>query len=523
MSRSPPRLADNPPRRLYDHAAVPEVGGCPHVRVEERIGPYRVLEELGVGGMGEVSLALDTQGRTVAVKVLHPAVARDEVARKRLEREVSTMRRVRSPNVAEVLDADFTARRPYIVTRYVQGRSLDEVVRDRGALRGAGLARVARGLARSLAAIHSADVVHRDLKPANVILVDDRSPVVIDFGLAHAVDATRLTLTGTAIGTPGYIAPEILDGGRATPAADIFSWAATVVFTATGRSPYGSGPPEAVFSRIFRGRHNLNGVPRELLPAVRAALARDTEKRPTSLELLEILRTLPSRSPAPPRPPASPRSPAPPRAPAQEPPPAAPDVEAEPEPQPERPAPDPPEHPQETPPAPETLGPSVVRSGLRLLLAVLPALFLLVPVPALAACLCYFLATYARDAWNRMRARMTGAKGRRAARLLAGFAALVAMPLEVTVRLGFLAAAVAAGHLAVFALARTALSTERAAVLAIGVLAAFALTLRSRYTAGAHRLRRIAVPAVAVTLLVVAATTGHGPTWWPFPGGPHLP
>ncbi|MCW2948860.1 MAG: serine/threonine protein kinase, partial [Actinoallomurus sp.] len=252
------------------------------------VGPYRLLEEIGVGGMGEVYLALDSGGRALAVKVLHPVIARDAVARRRLEREVTTMRRVQSPYVAEVLDADFAARRPYIVTRYVQGRSLDERVRAGGPLRGPAFPGVARGLARALHAIHTAGIVHRDLKPANVVMVDDH-PVVIDFGLAHVLDATRLTRTGTAIGTPGYLAPEILDGARAGPAADVFSWGATVVFAATGRSPYGSGPAQAVFSRVLRGRFELDGVPDDLLPMVEAALDLDPARRPGTGALLETL------------------------------------------------------------------------------------------------------------------------------------------------------------------------------------------------------------------------------------------
>src|SRR4051812_22652401 len=197
--------------------------------VADRLGPYRLLREIGVGGMGEVHLALDPLGRTVAIKILHPAVARDEVSRRRLEREVATMRKVQNPHVAEVLDADFAAPRPYVVTRYVQGRPLTEVVREDGVLRGPALARLALGLARALRAVHAAGIVHRDVKPGNVMLVDG-DPVLIDFGLAQALDATRLTLTGTAIGTPGYLAPEILDGHRAGPEADVFSWASTVAF-----------------------------------------------------------------------------------------------------------------------------------------------------------------------------------------------------------------------------------------------------------------------------------------------------
>lgn len=260
----------------------------PMTSLRESAGPYRLLEEIGVGGMGEVYLALDPDGRTVAVKILHPAVARDAVARRRLSREVATMRRVRSPYVAEVLDAGFTVRRPYIVTRYVQGRALDVRVRATGPVRGPALTALARGLARALHAVHSAGIVHRDLKPGNVVLVDDL-PVVIDFGLAHMLDATRLTRTGTAIGTPGYLAPEVLDGERAGPAADVFSWGATVAFAARGRSAYGAGPAQAVFSRVLRGRYDLDGVPAGLRRLVAAALRPDPEARPGTGDLLETL------------------------------------------------------------------------------------------------------------------------------------------------------------------------------------------------------------------------------------------
>src|SRR5262249_46387079 len=150
------------------------------------------------------------------------------------------------------------------------------------------------------------------LKPANVILID-RDPVVIDFGLAHVLDATRLTRTGAAMGTPGYLAPEILDGERAGPSADVFSWAGTVAFAATGRSPYGPGPAQAIFSRVLRGRHDLRGVPGELRATLEAALALDPESRPGTGDLLEVLAALrgrPRPAVAPRRPPAE-RDPAP--------------------------------------------------------------------------------------------------------------------------------------------------------------------------------------------------------------------
>lgn len=253
--------------------------GHESAEVAERLGPYRLVTRIGEGGMGAVYLGLDPDRRTVAVKVLHPHVAADKVSRARLAREVETMRRVTSPHVAEVLDADLHGHRPYIVTRYVQGRTLREVVDHDGPLSGTPLARVARGLADALAAIHAAGVVHRDVKPSNVVLVDGE-PVIIDFGIAQAVDASQLTQTGMFVGTPAYLAPEVLEGGASASSSDVHAWAAVVAFAATGRSPFGSGSHEYVFANIAQGRADLAGIPEPFLALVRAGFARDPSQRP---------------------------------------------------------------------------------------------------------------------------------------------------------------------------------------------------------------------------------------------------
>jgi len=262
-----------------------------------KIGPYRLLEKIGEGGMGVVYLARDSDGRPVAVKVLGPAVSSDPNARRRLFREVETMRRVRSRYVAEILDADVNGPSPYIVTRYVPGRTLDDVVRKDGPLPGPALARLAGGLAAAIAAIHAAGVVHRDLKPGNVMLVDGH-PVVIDFGIAHIPDSTRLTQTGMVMGTPGYLAPEVIEGLPSSGASDVHSWGATVAFAATGRPPYGVGSYQTVFFRVLQGKAELAGMPAPLLPLVTAALAVDPARRPSAGWLAEQCAGLYLESPA---------------------------------------------------------------------------------------------------------------------------------------------------------------------------------------------------------------------------------
>ena len=252
----------------------------------DRLGPYLLREQLGEGGMGVVYLASAPDGSPVAVKVLRQGVPAEATARHRLAREVATMRRVHSPFVAEVVDADVEGSQPYIVTRYVAGRTLDDVVAADGPLTGVALASLARGLAAALVAVHAAGVVHRDLKPGNVMLVDGQ-PVVIDFGIAQALDSTRLTMTGMFMGTPGYLAPEVIEGSTSGPAADVHSWAATVAYAATGKPPFGTGKFETIFYRIVHGQPELDRMPAPLLPIVLAGLARDPSRRPTAADLAE--------------------------------------------------------------------------------------------------------------------------------------------------------------------------------------------------------------------------------------------
>ncbi|PZG15932.1 serine/threonine-protein kinase [Nonomuraea aridisoli] len=255
-----------------------------------KVGPYTLVERLGRGGMGEVYLASTRRGERVALKVLHD-LAEDTTARVRLEREVRALRRVESPYVAKVLDADLDGARPYLVMEHIEGVTLLERVRQDGPLDVSGLVGLAQGIAAALAIIHAAGVVHRDLKPGNIIMGAE-GPVLIDFGIAQVLDATRLTMTGTFLGTPGYTAPEIFADEQVDSPADIHAWAATVAFAATGRPAFGRGTAEAQMYAVLNGQADLKGVPVELLPLVRAALNREPGKRPTAALLADRLSRL---------------------------------------------------------------------------------------------------------------------------------------------------------------------------------------------------------------------------------------
>ena len=256
--------------------------------VHARLGEYRLVQRLGEGGMGVVHLALDRHGRAVAIKVLRQHIAHDPDARARLTREVKSLSRITSPRVAPIIDADVDGPTPYIVTRYVPGPSLDDHVAERGLLPPADLHRVASGLAEALDAIHSAGVVHRDVKPGNVLLVDG-DPVLIDFGIAHVADDIRLTMTGLVMGTPGYLAPEVVGGDDVTQATDWWGWAATTAFAASGTPPFGTGPMSAVLARVSAGDPDLEAVDPRIEPLLYAALSPNPSDRPHHDEVVAAL------------------------------------------------------------------------------------------------------------------------------------------------------------------------------------------------------------------------------------------
>ncbi|HVT71241.1 MAG TPA: serine/threonine-protein kinase [Trebonia sp.] len=244
---------------------------------------FRVLARLGAGGMGRVYLAASPAGRFIAIKVIHPQLAYDPEFIRRFRGEADAAQRVSGLYTAPVVAAGVDDSPPWLATAFVPGPSLHEVVTRHGPLPPAALWRLAAGLAEALRAIHAAGLVHRDLKPGNVLLAPD-GPRVIDFGISRAVAAgTRMTATGAAIGTPGYMSPEQVEGAEVGPASDVFSFGSVLGFAAAGASPFAGGPGASVPSVMFRVAHGepalarLSGDVREV---VAACLAKDPARRP---------------------------------------------------------------------------------------------------------------------------------------------------------------------------------------------------------------------------------------------------
>lgn len=253
------------------------------------IGGYRVLGPLGRGGMGSVYRAVDADGVTVAMKVLHPHLAADDAHRERLRREVANLQRVRHPAVARVLDAEIDADDAFVVTELLDGTDLGARVRDDGPLPPTAVADLAERLREALEVVHDAGVLHRDLSPGNVML-SSRGPVLIDFGIAQAVEDARVTATGLVAGTPGYLSPEMVRGAEPTTAADWWGWAAVLAFAATGRAPFGTRPLAAVLARVESGEADLAGLDPRTRAALRTAFVVDPDRRADPAAVVDELR-----------------------------------------------------------------------------------------------------------------------------------------------------------------------------------------------------------------------------------------
>ncbi|WP_163513657.1 serine/threonine-protein kinase [Fodinicola acaciae] len=257
------------------------------------VGPYALLGRLGSGAMGRVYLGRHVgTGAVAAVKVIRPELADVPVFRRRFGRELATLRRVASPRISPLVDADLEAGQPWLATEYVPGVTLEQAVRTYGPLPAATVAALAAGIAEALAALHDAGIVHRDLKPSNVLLCAD-GPRVIDFGIAQVLHGTQLTATGLHLGTAAFMPPEQATAGRVGPPADIFALAAVLTYAWTGTPPFGDGRPESVLYRVVHGEPDLGPLSRlddnPVAGLIAAGLRKDPAARPAAAQIVPAL------------------------------------------------------------------------------------------------------------------------------------------------------------------------------------------------------------------------------------------
>ncbi|MER7753759.1 serine/threonine-protein kinase [Kitasatospora sp. NPDC097643] len=255
------------------------------------VGPYRLVAELGRGGMGRVLLGVAPDGRLVAVKVVRSQFVEDDGFRARFRREVAASRRVSGAYTAAVIDADADAPLPWLASVFVPGPSLSGVVERTGPLPADAVVRLAAGLAAALGGIHRAGLIHRDLKPSNVLLAAD-GPRVIDFGIARATDSeggTEITHTGWLVGSPAFMSPEQAEGRELSPASDVFSLGAVLVQACTGRSPFaGTSAPQTLYN-VVHTEPDLAAVPVELRDLLARCLSKDRSLRPTTAGIARTL------------------------------------------------------------------------------------------------------------------------------------------------------------------------------------------------------------------------------------------
>ncbi|WP_433253699.1 protein kinase domain-containing protein [Streptosporangium sp. CA-135522] len=252
----------------------------------EKLGEYAIVGRLGEGGQGVVYLGVhpETGSEPYAIKLLHGPLGEEEAV---FLREVELAKQVARFCTAQVIGAGLAGDRPYIVSEYVEGPSLHSEVTAGGPRGGGTLERLAIGTATALAAIHRAGIVHRDFKPQNVLLGPD-GPRVIDFGLARALDAGAAQ-GGRGAGTPAYMAPEQVEGAGLCPAADVFSWGATICFAANAHAPFGQDSIAAVLHRILTAPPELGCLDGRLGALVADCLEKNPRNRPTSQDLLLAL------------------------------------------------------------------------------------------------------------------------------------------------------------------------------------------------------------------------------------------
>jgi serine/threonine protein kinase len=255
--------------------------------------------------MGSVWRVQDDGGQEYAMKILRDSLNDqsdqthdDEVsashdregvdARERLRREALALRKINHPGVCNIVDMELDDALAFIVTELIEGRTLSDDVAVNGRYIGDDLERLSRKLMDAVRAVHEAGIVHRDIKPTNV-MISSRGPVLVDFGIAMGAGESHVTRTGLVMGTPGFIAPEIIDGEESDAGADWWSTAAVLAFAATGKAVFGVKPMMAVLERAASGNADLSGLPAGTLSAFRKALAPKRQDRCSPDDLLRAI------------------------------------------------------------------------------------------------------------------------------------------------------------------------------------------------------------------------------------------
>lgn len=264
----------------------------------EIIGGYTLINRLGSGGMGTVWQVRDDGGNLFAMKILRNDVSddsqesdeeyQDTVARERLRREAVALHSVNHKGVCHIEDMELDDSLAFIVTELIEGTNLREDIKRNGRYIAEDLERLASKLIDAVDAVHEANIIHRDIKPTNV-MISPTGPVLVDFGIAMEEGQTHVTSTGLVMGTPGFIAPEVIDGAESDEATDWWSTAAVLAFAATGRPIFGTHPMMAVLEREMSGNANLSGLPPRTAAAFRSALNPDRELRCSAQELLAVI------------------------------------------------------------------------------------------------------------------------------------------------------------------------------------------------------------------------------------------
>ncbi|MET8139783.1 protein kinase [Sphaerisporangium sp. NPDC005288] len=244
------------------------------------LGGYQVLGRLGEGSKSTVYLAKGPDDEHVALKLLHAGLTGAD----RFLAKVEELRQVSAFCTAQVIETGLAGERPYVVSEYIDGPTLRRAVEQDGPLRGPALHRLAIGTMTALVAIHQAGIAHREFDPSSVLLGPD-GPRVIDFGIAEALDA-GVSSTTRSVGSPAYLTPEQLEGSAVGAASDMFAWAATMLFAASGRDPFDAGSMSATINKVLRDEPDLSVLDGDLLSLVGQCLSKDPVRRPTSGEAL---------------------------------------------------------------------------------------------------------------------------------------------------------------------------------------------------------------------------------------------